>query len=84
MFSGVRIGGRRVRLGQWVAPFGSSGPLGFGGFSGLRPGVVRVRSWSLGSVGCALMFRSGSLGSVECALRVVGFAWGRWVHWGSL
>ena len=56
--------------GGWVplgAPYGSSGSFGVVGLMWVRPGGLRVNSWSLGSF--------------VCALGVVGFIRDRWVHW---
>ena len=74
-----------LRWVNWGAPWESSGTLGVAGFIELRSDCRRVRSGSLGSLGCALRFllRWGLLCSLGCALGVVEFVRGRWVHWGA-
>ena len=76
---------------HWGAPCVPSGSSVVAGFNGVRPGVRRVLSGLLGSLGCAL----GSLSSLGCAhgcrrvhpgsldslVCVVGFIRSRWVHW---
>ena len=57
----------RYVWGHWGTPWDSSGSSGVPRFIGVRPGVRRVRTESLVSLGCAL--------------GLVRFIRGRWVHY---